>query len=443
MKRDALALDQVGARQRVAVIGSGIAGLSAAWLLHRHYDVVLYEAAPRLGGHTHTVDVTLEGQTCGVDTGFLVYNRRTYPHLCALFAQLGVETVESDMSFSVSIERPDLEWAGKSLGSLFAQPENLLRPRFWGLLADILRFNRQTTRATRENSLPPVTLGEYLALNDYGSAFRDWYLLPMASAIWSCPVSQMLDYPVAAFLQFCHNHGLLQILDRPQWRTVAGGARQYVERMAAVLPDIRIATPVRAVRRALGRVDVHCTTQISRFDQVIFACHPSQTLEILGEEATPTERAVLGAIQYQPNRAVLHTDAFLLPRRKKVWSAWNYTTHHGDDQAVSVSYLLNQLQPLPWQAPLIVTLNPTRLPLRARVIAEFDYEHPVFDAEAVAAQTYLPAIQGRHGSWFCGAWTGHGFHEDGLRSAVNVAAALGVAAPWQAAPLLTALEVVA
>jgi len=426
-----------GGRQRIAVVGSGIAGLGAAWLLRDQHDVVVFEAAPRLGGHTNTVDVTLDGVTHGVDTGFLVFNRRTYPNLCALFAELDVPVVNSDMSFAVSVAEPDIEWAGSSLATVFAQKRNLARPAFWRMLQDIVRFNRETTREAREHALPPVSLGDYLDRNRYGAEFRDWYLVPMAAAIWSCPPRTMLEYPVATFLQFCHNHGLLQVSDRPQWMTVKGGAREYVRRIAAQLPDIRLACPVGGVRREAGKVELLTGQGAEVFDQVIFACHSDQTLAILGSAATPLERAVLGAVRYQPNRALLHTDPALLPRRRATWSAWNYAASAGAsaDRSVAVSYLINQLQPLPWKTPVVVSLNPFREPAPEHLIAEIDYAHPVFDAAAVAAQAHLPMLQGRNHTWFCGAWTGYGFHEDGLKSAVDVCSVLGAVAPWKAEPV--------
>ena len=426
-----------GPRQRIAVVGSGIAGLGAAWLLREQHDVVVFEAAQRLGGHTNTVDVTLEGVTHGVDTGFLVFNRRTYPNLCALFAALDVPVVNSDMSFAVSVAEPDIEWAGSSLATVFAQKRNLARPAFWRMLQDIVRFNRETTREAREHALPPISLGDYLDRNGYGVEFRDWYLVPMAAAIWSCPPRTMLEYPVATFLQFCHNHGLLQVSDRPQWMTVKGGAREYVRRIAAQLPDIRLGCPVGGVRREAGKVELLTAGGAEVFDQVIFACHSDQTLAILGSAATPLERAVLGAVRYQPNRALLHTDPALLPRRRSTWSAWNYAASAGAsaDRSVAVSYLINQLQPLPWKTPVVVSLNPFREPSPSHLIAEIDYAHPVFDAAAVAAQAHLPMLQGRNHTWFCGAWTGYGFHEDGLKSAVDVCSVLGAVAPWKAEPV--------
>ncbi len=427
-----------GRALRIAVVGGGIAGLGAAWLLGRRHAVTLFEAGAHAGGHANTVDVTVDGIRHPVDTGFLVFNRRTYPDLCGLFGELDVPIAASDMSFGVSLGAEDIEWAGTSLATLFAQRRNLVRPAFWQMLRDIRRFNRESTRLAREHAAPDIALGAYLDQHGYSDAFRHCYLLPMAAAIWSCPTAQMLDYPLGTFLRFCHNHGLLQILDRPQWLTVRGGSREYVKRMLPGIPDLRLNWPVRRVIRDAGGVTVVSDAGSEQFDAIVFACHSDTTLSILGEGASVAERTVLGAVRYQPNRAVLHTDPALLPVRREVWSAWNYLAGEGraDRRPVSVSYLLNQLQPLPFHSPVVVSLNPFIKPAPQHLLAEFEYDHPVFDQAAIDAQAHLPALQGRQRSWFAGAWTGYGFHEDGLRSAVSVAAMLGVVAPWRARQLL-------
>ncbi len=419
---------------RIAVVGAGIAGLSAAWLLSRTHHVTLFEANDYLGGHTHTVEVTLDGITAPVDTGFLVFNDRTYPNLVALFDHLGVASCASDMSFSVRIDAENIEWAGSNLASVFAQRRNLLRPRFWGMLSDILRFNREATAIAQDGGAGAVTLGEFLAAGGYGRAFRDWYLLPMAGAIWSCPAAAMLDYPAHTFFAFCANHGLLQVSDRPQWRTVIGGARTYVARLAAEIADVRLKTPVIGISRRAGGATLRLAGGETRpFDAVVLACHSDQALRLL-DDADADERAVLGAIRYQDNSVILHTDRQCLPRSRAAWAAWNY---HADDSAsqsrpVGVSYLINRLQPLPFRQPVIVTLNPGDEPRSASIIDRYTYAHPVFDQSGIAAQARLPRLQGRRNTWFCGAWAGYGFHEDGLKAGMAVAAALGVAAPWQA-----------
>jgi predicted NAD/FAD-binding protein len=412
---------------RVAIVGAGIAGLGTAWLLHRRgVDVTLFESAAQAGGHTATVDVTLDGRTFPVDTGFLVYNERTYPRLVALFRELGVATVASEMSFSCRVDAARLEWSGTNLTSLFAQPRNAVRPAFWRMLADILRFNREATAQVTSGSEWSTSLGDYLARGRFGHAFRDWYLLPMAAAIWSSPRRDILDFPFASFARFCHNHGLLALRDRPRWRTVVGGARTYVQRIVGELPDVRLSTPVTAVQRRGDHVDVVTRGQSrERFDEVVLACHSDQARAILADRTAQEER-LLGHVRYQPNRVVLHTDPALLPRARRAWSAWNYLAAddpHGA-RPVAVSYLVNRLQPLPCATPVIVTLNPPFEPDPRRVIDEFEYAHPLLDARAAAAQAALSPTQGARRTWFAGAWLGYGFHEDGLASAHAVADAI-------------------
>jgi len=420
--------------KRVAVIGSGIAGLAAARSLAPFARATLFEAADWFGGHTHTVDLTLQGVTHGVDTGFLVFNEKTYPKLISLLAELGVATAPSDMSFSVQAE--GLEWSGSSLDTVFAQRANLARPRFWRMLGQILRFNRLATAIAVDATPAGLAaldqpIGDFLAAHRFSESFRDWYFLPMIGCIWSCPAEQMLRFPMATMIRFCHNHGLLRVTGRPPWRTVRGGAGRYVTRMLDSIPDARLRTPVRRVRRlAVGGAEVSTDAGSERFDAVVMACHSDQSLALLADPSR-AEREVLGAIRYHANRAVLHTDPSVLPRRQRAWAAWNYERAPGADRrsaSVCLHYLLNRLQPLPFSSPVIVSLNPVTEPSADARHGEFAYSHPVFDRAAVAAQERLPALQGRRDTWFCGAWARYGFHEDGLASGLAVAEQ--IAADW-------------
>jgi uncharacterized protein len=428
---------------RVAIVGSGISGLAAAHTLQGLADLTLFEAGDYFGGHTHTVDMTLPNAqgvptTFGVDTGFLVLNERTYPNLLALFSALEVPIAKSDMSFSVQVPGAGrggaaLEWSGSDLSSVFAQRHNLANPRFLRMLADIVRFNRVVTRlAERGEDLQPNSpllqpLGDFLREQRFSNEFRDWYFLPMMGCIWSCPTDQMLAFPVATMVRFCHNHGLLQITNRPQWYTVPGGARRYVNRIVERIADKRLSTPVQQVLRDESGVRVITQGQVERFDAIVMACHSDQALRLLGPQATATEREVLGAIRYQPNRAVLHTDASVLPENPRAWAAWNYErapSANVESAQVCLHYLLNRLQPLPVTQPVVVSLNPQREINPAQVVGEYAYDHPVFDLPAIRAQSRVPGMQGQQHTWFAGAWTGYGFHEDGLKSGLQAARAL-------------------
>lgn len=428
---------------RVAIVGSGISGLAAAHTLQGLADLTLFEAGDYFGGHTHTVDMTLPNAqgvptTFGVDTGFLVLNERTYPNLLALFSALEVPIAKSDMSFSVQVPGAGrggaaLEWSGSDLSSVFAQRHNLANPRFLRMLADIVRFNRVVTRlAERGEDLQPHSpllqpLGDFLREQGFSNEFRDWYFLPMMGCIWSCPTDQMLAFPVATMVRFCHNHGLLQITNRPQWYTVPGGARRYVNRIIERIADKRLSTPVQQVLRDESGVRVITQGQVERFDAIVMACHSDQALRLLGPQATATEREVLGAIRYQPNRAVLHTDASVLPDNPRAWAAWNYErapSANVESAQVCLHYLLNRLQPLPVTQPVVVSLNPQREINPTQVVGEYAYDHPVFDLPAIRAQSRVPGMQGQQHTWFAGAWTGYGFHEDGLKSGLQAARAL-------------------
>ncbi|MCM2328789.1 MAG: FAD-dependent oxidoreductase [Lysobacter sp.] len=416
---------------KIAIVGAGIAGLACAWLLARRHDVVLFEANAYPGGHSNTVDATVDGITHPVDTGFLVFNDRTYPNLVKLFAALGVECADSDMSFSVRIGDGDLEWSGSNLATVFAQPANLVRPRFLRMLSDLMRFNREASRLAETGATVTGTLGEFLDARGYGREVRELYLIPMAACIWSTPATQINRFPMQTFLHFCANHGLLAVANRPQWRTVKGGSREYVRKIVAELPDVRLSTPVHQVRRFADRVEVATDRGTERFDQVVLATHTDQSLAIL-EQPSVEERAVLRAIPYQANRAVLHTDERLLPRRRRAWASWNFhaPTPELSDEPVSLTYLINRLQPLPFASPVMVSMNPVEAPREDRVLASFDYHHPAFLEGSDEAKHRVASLQGRARTWFCGAWTRYGFHEDGLLSAIRVARQMGVPIPW-------------
>jgi len=425
-------MPRLASGQKIAVVGSGISGLSAAWALSRKHDVTLIEAADRIGGHSRTVDVPVAaGRTIAVDTGFIVYNDSTYRNLSRLFDHLGVGTRGTDMSFAVSLDDGRLEYAAREgLRGLFAQRSNLVSPRFWRMLRDLIRFYREAP--AHAGKLGLATLGDFLAEGKYSQAFRDDHLLPMAAAIWSAPAPAILDYPAEAFIRFCDNHGLLKLSNRPKWRTVIGGSRAYVQAMRDDFGG-RVCT-ARAVTRidrdAAGVTLVDLPGHAERFDQVVIAAHAPQALAMLGQPSA-LERALLAPFRYSRNAAVLHSDTDLMPRRRSAWASWNYLGRRAaGGHQLSVSYWMNALQGLESPAPLIVTLNPARSPRPGTVHDSVMFEHPLFDNAALAAQRDLWRIQGADRIWYAGAWFGAGFHEDGLQSGLAVAEALGCDRPW-------------
>lgn len=426
-------------RQRIAVIGSGISGLASAYFLQRKHEVTLFEANDYLGGHTNTVDIAIEGKKLSVDTGFLVFNEKTYPNLIALFEELQVESYASDMSFGVSLKEGKTEWAGTNLSTVFAQKSNLFSLRFLKMIKDILKFNQSSEKYLQISLQKNYTLKELLDEENYSDAFRQDYLIPMAAAIWSSTAKDILEFPASTFLQFCINHALLQVNDRPQWRTVKNGAREYVKKINAQLYDVRLNSPVQSVERIKNGVKVVLKDSVECFDAVIFATHAPDTLRILND-ANEEENKILSAVRYQANTAYLHSDIALMPKNKKVWSAWNYletraATHEsnkssGSSKPVCVTYLLNQLQNLEVNEAVMVTLNPSVKPDSSKTFAQFEYDHPIFDQAAIQAQKQLSSIQGKNKVWFAGAWTGYGFHEDGLKSALRVVSDFRLAPDW-------------
>jgi hypothetical protein len=419
-------------KKNIAVVGSGISGLSSAWLLSQRHDVTLFEAEDRLGGHSNTVNLELDGRTIPVDTGFIVLNDRTYPNLLGMFRHLDVAIEPSDMGFAVSIERGRLEYSGSTRGIL-AQPGNLLSPRYWSMLNDLVRFFRsaRTLLAMPDDHQP--TLGAWLEEQRYGDGFIHDHLLPMGAAIWSCPVGTMMGFPARSFIQFFANHGLLDFGTRPIWRTVSGGSQRYVARIAQDLEGrIRLSSPITGVVRGASGVTLTINGgETETFDEVVLACHGDQTRAML-TDANAEEREILGSFGYQDNDAILHSDPALMPKRKAVWSAWNYLAEgeQGPNRKVAVTYWMNKLQNIAPKTPLFVSLNPLQAPREDLVHARFSYAHPVFDTAAMSAQRRIPSIQGRGGVWYCGSYCGWGFHEDGLRAGISVARALGVDTPW-------------
>ena len=403
--------------KKVAVIGSGIAGVASAYYLQKAgLELSLFEASNYFGGHTNTIDIRLDGLTFPVDTGFLVHNDRTYPNLVSFFEELGVDVHQSDMTFSVQNLQQQLYWAGTDLNTVFAQRKNLVSIRFYRFLSEIMRFNRNSARyLERCGSNLQLTLGQLLKKEGYSTEFSEWYLLPMGGSIWSTPTEKMLEFPAYTFLQFCMNHGLLQLTDRPQWKTVVGGCRTYVGKALARVSNKYLKEPVQSVVPTERGVRITTNHRTEDFDACIICTHPPQTIVMLAEADTETLSA-LSCFRYQPNMAVVHTDETALPP-KRAWAAWNYCSTGNDQEAVSVSYLINLLQPLPTQKPVIVTLNPIVDIAEDKVLRKINYEHPLFDEAAVQAQHKMKKLQGKNGIYYAGAWMRYGFHEDGILSA--------------------------
>ena len=419
--------------KKIAIVGSGVSGLGVAHSLQGQADITLLEAGAYFGGHANTVDISLPTEsgvvTHGVDTGFLVFNERTYPNLINLFEELGVETALSDMSFSVQAPnawgQETLEWSGSNLDTVFAQRRNLARPKFLKMLLDVMRFNKLCTQIAEQQSEREMRqpLSEFLKQHGFGEAFKNWYFLPMMGCIWSCPTDQMLAFPVATMIRFCHNHGLIQVTNRPRWFTVKGGSRNYVEKIVSKIADKRLNTPVQLIERDEEGVRVITQDHAERFDEVVICTHSDQALRLL-REPSPAEVKNLSAIRYQDNVAVLHTDEKVLPSRRKAWAAWNYARAASDQlesTRVCLHYLLNKLQPLPYSQAVVVSLNPIQAIDAQKIIQTISYAHPVFDLAAIDAQQNMHHIQGQQHTWYAGAWLGYGFHEDGLKSGLSAA----------------------
>jgi len=412
---------------KIAVIGTGISGLSAAWLLAREHDVTIYEKDAHVGGHSNTVDVDLPDGRVAVDTGFIVYNPPSYPNLTQLFGQLGVATAETDMSFSISLDDGRYEYAS-NLRGLFAQPGNLANPDFWSMLSDIPRFFREARILADGDGNGNETLDEFMVRCGFGRPFIENHLLPMAAAIWSSPTATIRDYPARSFARFYHNHGLLSLWRRPQWRTVLGGSREYVRRLTGSFADrIRLNTAVERVHRLPGGVRIEDRQGgVDSFDHVVLATHADQALRLLAD-VSHSERRILGAFNYSRNVAILHNDTSLMPHRRAAWASWNYLSRQGADaeREVCCTYWMNNLQPLPTQTPLMVTLNPNTTPKDGSVLRSSIYHHPMLDAQAARMQPMLWQLQGHRRTWYCGSYFGHGFHEDGIQAGLAVAEALG------------------
>lgn len=408
---------------KIAIVGAGISGLSCAYRLHPHHDISVFEAATRIGGHTATVDVEYQGQAYAIDTGFIVYNDWTYPTFIRLLDELGVTSQATEMSFSVSCSRTGIEYAGSNLNTLFAQRSNLLNPAFLTMLRDIVRFNKQVVRDLDEGRIAEdTTLGHYLSINRYSKTFRDWYLIPMGSAIWSSSLQDMLDFPLLFFVRFFKNHGLLNIVNRPQWRVIRGGSRAYLEPLTRNFADkIHCNAHIDYIERDAQGVSLNFRGgNRDRFDQLVFACHSDQALALL-RDASATEKEILQALPYRDNSVVLHTDTRFLPRSRRAWASWNYLLGQEVSTPPCLSYNMNILQGLASTTPFVVTLNAEDKITESTVLGRFNYAHPIFTLDGIAAQARKPEIDGVRHTWYCGAYWRNGFHEDGCSSGLQVA----------------------
>jgi len=414
---------------KIAVIGTGISGLGAAYLLHDNHDIVVYEKNDYVGGHSRTIDIPVENGTLPVDTGFIVFNDWNYPNLLGLFNQINVPYQKSDMSFGVSINNGWLEYGS---GGLFAQRKNLLRPQYWRMLLDVFKFNKQALAYINQD--PSISLGDCLEKLKMGAWFKQYYILAMGAAIWSCPVETIMKFPAQTFLRFFKNHGLLSINDRPQWYTVTGGSREYKKRLIAPFEEHILlkngATKVVQKSKQIEVTDSYGATRL--FDHVIFACHADEALQMI-ETPTADEAAILSNFQYQQNQIIVHTDTSFMPQHQQCWSSWVYLSEQKQDKGngVSLSYWMNNLQSLDTKIPVIITLNPARRPKENLILDEHSFSHPIFDYNAIVSQDKFDRIQGKRNYWFCGAYQRYGFHEDGLLSAVNVVKLLGGSIPWE------------
>lgn len=414
---------------KIAIIGTGISGLGAAYLLTPHHDITVYEKNAYIGGHSRTIEVSTGSSSTPIDTGFIVFNNWNYPNLLGLFKHLKVPYQKSNMSFGVSIKDGWLEYAS---GGLFAQAQNIIRPQYWGMLSDILRFNKQALNYIDKDA--NITLEQCLNELKMGDWFKRYYLLAMGAAIWSCSVDTIMKFPAKTYLRFFKNHGLLSVNNRPQWYTVTGGSREYIKRLTQSFSDkIKLNTPVKSVKNQNNKVLVEdATGHVEEFDQVIFACHSDQALRMI-DNPSGDLKDIIESFGYQENKIIVHSDLSFMPKRKKCWASWVYLSEEQEDKkdVVSLSYWMNNLQNLPKEYPIIVTLNPGRRPKEDLIMDEYTFSHPIFDLPAIKAQEKIDTIQGQNNFWFCGAYQRYGFHEDGLLSAVKVAKKIGVDIPWE------------